>query len=171
MLIYLSMIENEEDKEKFEEVYALWHDKMYGVAMKDLKNPHDAEDVLIEAFTYIAKNMDKIDDPKSKKTLSYVCVVTKHFAIDEIRRRKRVTLVNYDDLAYAIGSFKMTDDTLTNAILKLPEKHRQIIFLKYYHGYAVKEIAKMYGMKYDATQKLLFRIKKGLETKLSKEDL
>lgn len=56
-----------------------------------------------------------------------------------------------------------TDDLLTEAILKLPEQQRHVIWLKYYHGYNLREISKMLGITLSWAQKIDQRAKKQLE--------
>jgi len=55
------------------------------------------------------------------------------------------------------------DHTLAWCIAKLPPRYRQIIFLKYSHGYSVKEIADILGISHAAASKLDQRAKKKLE--------
>ena len=42
MIIYLQMIESDEDKSKFEQLYIMYKGLMFHVAMKILKNEFDA---------------------------------------------------------------------------------------------------------------------------------
>ena len=50
MIIYLQMIESDEDKSKFEQLYIMYKGLMFHVAMKILKNEFDAEDAVHQAF-------------------------------------------------------------------------------------------------------------------------
>jgi len=50
MLIYLQMIENEEEKLKFIQIYEKYKDLMFYVAKRILGNDADAEDAVHEAF-------------------------------------------------------------------------------------------------------------------------
>ena len=60
-----------------------------------------------------------------------------------------------------------TDESLlTVAISMLTERHREIIQLKYYHGYTVKEIARILDMRPDTVQRALTRAKRQLEKTL-----
>lgn len=55
------------------------------------------------------------------------------------------------------------DDDVAKCISKLPPRYRHIIMLKYYHGYNVKDIADMFGMKPATVRKLDQRAKAKLE--------
>ncbi len=50
MLIYLSMIELEEDKNKFEQLYITYKQTMFYVANRILKDEYLSEDVVHQAF-------------------------------------------------------------------------------------------------------------------------
>lgn len=74
MIIYLQMIESDEDKSKFEQLYIMYKGLMFHVAMKILKNEFDAEDAVHQAFLSLIENLKKISDVKCPKTRAF-CVV------------------------------------------------------------------------------------------------
>ncbi len=53
---------------------------------------------------------------------------------------------------------------------RLPAAYREVLLLRYYHGYTVREIAPMLGRKPGAVQKLLTRAKAALRKILEQED-
>ena len=71
MIIYLQMIESDEDKSKFEQLYIMYKGLMFHVAMKILKNEFDAEDAVHQAFLSLIENLKKISDVKCPKTRTY----------------------------------------------------------------------------------------------------
>ena len=71
MIIYLQMIESDEDKSKFEQLYIMYKGLMFHVAMKILKNEFDAEDAVHQAFLSLIENLKKISDVKCPKTSLY----------------------------------------------------------------------------------------------------
>ena len=71
MIIYLQMIESDEDKSKFEQLYIMYKGLMFHVAMKILKNEFDAEDAVHQAFLSLIENLKKISDVKCPKTRAY----------------------------------------------------------------------------------------------------
>ena len=79
--IVLSAVDlNSDDKNKFESIYNIHKNVLYYHALKIVRNESDAEDVLQEAFFKIAKNINAIDDVKSKETIcSYSILLTKSF--------------------------------------------------------------------------------------------
>lgn len=59
MLLYLQMIEEPEDKHKFQQVHDRYLGLMLHAARRVLGNAQDAEDAVQEAFSAIAKNISK----------------------------------------------------------------------------------------------------------------
>lgn len=163
MLIYLEMIDFPEDQTKFENVYNAYKGLMFYVANKILCNEQDAEDAVHNAFIKIAENIQKVGEPVCPKTQSYVVTIVENKAIDIYRanqRRKEVTYI--DDIT---GVAVETEDAqgLEYCILKLPARYREVILLKYYHGFSCKEIAKQLGISEANAIKLDQRAKRKLQ--------
>ena len=93
MLVYLMMIDSQEDQSKFEKVYLTYRGLMYHVAYKILNNKHDAEDAVHSAFIKIAENIQKIDDPVCPKTQSYVVTIVENKAIDLYRAKNKLSQI------------------------------------------------------------------------------
>lgn len=60
MLIYLQIIETDEDKSTFEQIYEAYRGLMFHAAFKVLTHEQDAEDAVHYAFVKIAENIIKI---------------------------------------------------------------------------------------------------------------
>lgn len=67
MIVYLSMIETDEDKSKFEKIYERYKNLMFYTAMQILNHRQDAEDAVHQAFVSIIDNIDKISEPDCPK--------------------------------------------------------------------------------------------------------
>ena len=67
MIVYLQMIETDEDKSKFEEIYQEYRNLMYYVAYKRMQHEQDAEDVVHHVFVKIAENLLKSQAPIERK--------------------------------------------------------------------------------------------------------
>ncbi len=82
LAFYMSFIDDDDDKKKFEMLYNLYGKRMARVAFSVLKNKEDAEDAVQDTFVKIARNMRSIGEPNSTETLSYVLKATKNTAIN-----------------------------------------------------------------------------------------
>ena len=170
MLIYLQLIETAEDKSKFEQIYDAYRGLMFHVAFKILSQKEDAEDAVHHAFVKIAENITKISDPVCPKTKAFVVTIVENRAIDVLRSRNRHQEVSLDAIAYGIPVHTENENPLAELILKLPAKQRQVIWLKYYHGYNLREIASMLNMSLAAATKAEQRAKEKLKALYEQED-
>ena len=171
MMIYLQTIETGEDKTKFEQIYAEYRGLMFHVAYEVLHNEENAEDATHQAFVRIAENIRKIDMPVCPKTRSYVVTIVEHEAIDQYRRAKRRQTVPLTDEIHGIEVAYDGGNVLAACILKLPARYREMILLRYHHGYSVREIAEILGLSLPTAIKLNQRAKKKLEDFCRKEGI
>ena len=82
MLIYLTMIEAEEDRHRFLSLYRRYKKLMLYIAHDILHDPHDAEDAVHEAFLRLAEMIEKIHEIDCPETRSLIVMITKSKAID-----------------------------------------------------------------------------------------
>lgn len=159
MLVYLSLIESDEDKSKFEKIYERYKGLMFYTAMRILNHKQDAEDAVHQAFVSIIENLDKISEPECPKTRAYVVIITERKALDITRRKSKISHLEFDESMFGTETPPLETNELADAILQLPATYREIVLLRYYYNYTTKEIAKMLGMTGSATQKALWRAK------------
>lgn len=166
MIIYLQMIESDEDKSKFEQLYIMYKGLMFHVAMKILKNEFDAEDAVHQAFLSLIENLKTISDVKCPKTRAYIVIITERKAIDIIRSRSKLVDMEFWESTYGIEIPLPGDHGLADAMARLPAAYRDILLLRYYNGYSVREISSMLHIKKDTAQKQLWRAKAALQKHL-----
>ena len=163
MLIYLQMIETPEEKSKFEQIYLEYKGLMFHVAFDILHNESDAEDAVHQAFVKVAENIRKIGDPVCPKTQSYIVTIAEHKAIDQYRKNQKNQVVELLDDIQGTETHYEGDNSLTKYILMLPARYREMILLRYHHGYSVREIASMMDISLAAAIKLDQRAKNKLK--------
>jgi len=150
------MIDDDEDKEKFVIVYNQYRRLMLKVAEDILHSRQDAEDAVQEAFFKIAENISEISDPKCNKTKNFVVIIVERKSLD-ILKKKKVTEYGYiNDLSAdeaADPSSEMyyehiidSESSLIRTLLKLPAAYREVLLLRFYYGYSLKEIADLLGI-------------------------
>ncbi|MSS91486.1 sigma-70 family RNA polymerase sigma factor [Eisenbergiella tayi] len=128
-----------------------------------LHNEQDAEDAVHQAFVKIAENIKKIDNPVCPKTHGYVVTIVENMAIDQYRKLQKHQTVELIDEIQGTAPHYEGDNALTDCILKLPARYREMILLRYHHGYSVREIASMMGLSLPAAIKLDQRAKNKLK--------
>lgn len=171
LTFYLSLIDEEEQKEKFTVLYEMYAGLMLGIAFKYLGDRQLAEDAVHNAFISIAKNMDKVGDAESKKTRSLLLTVTRTAAIKlynknsreipdgEIKTRGNTGFSPSAESEY----FEYADSNeLKEAVKNLPDAYREPLLLRVVYGYSYKHIAKLLGISEPNCRKRVERAKKYL---------
>lgn len=168
LLFYLSLIETDEGKSKFEKLYYKYRWLMFSVAKEILKNKQLAEDATQEAFIKIARAMDKIEDVDSHKTKNFVVIITRNACLDMLDKEKRhMGMAHIDDMEVSETTEYFDLETLAlqsvvEAIKELSPEYRDVIQLKYYYNFKEKEIADALGITYAAVRKRLERARNRL---------
>ena len=170
MLIYLALVEVQEDKDKFEKLYCKYRYLMLHVAGKILRNYHDAEDAVHEAFVAIIRILYKIMDVDSPETRSLVVLIVERKAIDILRKKQRdnFTEINEDILGMEVPA--PGDCGLADAMARLPYHYRDVLLMRYDNGLTNREISKVLSISESGVRKLLGRAKRMLQKKLDKEN-
>lgn len=164
MMLYMQMIETPAQRSKFEQIYTQYKQLMYATAYSIVRNEQDAEDAVHQAFLAILKNISKISDPVCPKTRGYVVTIVENTAINIYRKKKRHPLVPLDDQAVGLVIEYQGDNELARCMARLPARYRQVLLLRYHHGYTVSEVAKILGLSNANAYKLEQRAKAMLET-------
>lgn len=171
MLIYLQVIETQADKSKFEILHEHYKGLMYHIAYDILRNREDAEEAVNDAFWKIAKNIIKISEPVSPKTRTYVVLVIESTSVDLWRKRQRcVETVPLEDEPKIQVEYT-GENRVAELILSLLPNDREILLLRYYQGYSLKETAKLLNITATAARKREQRAKERLEELCRKEGL
>ena len=101
MLIFLSLIDDDEGKEKFGALYNLYRKKMFFVANEILHNECDAEDAVQETLLSLARNIKNVDVVHSKKAYYYVMTITENTALNLLKKKKgesrKIINLDFDD--------------------------------------------------------------------------
>ena len=169
MLVYLTLIARPKDRARFEALYTRYGGLMHHVAMGILGNEKDAEDAVHEAFLAIARHMNKVGEVGDPRTKAYVVTIAQRKAIDLYRQRTRHPAAHLEE--GDLTTVPETDHGLARCILKLPDRDRQFVLLKFDQGYTTKEIADMMGLTLSAARKVEQRAKARLEILCREEGL
>lgn len=169
MMIYFSMIDTPEDKDKFEQVYLKFRYLMLHVAGKILLNHYDAEDAVHEAFIAIIKNIHMIRDLDSPQTKSLVVLIVERKAIDILRKKSRENPLQLNEDIGGIDIPIPGDCGLADAMARLPAHYRAVLLMRYDNGLTTHEIARLLNVTDSSIRKILGRAKRKLRTELQKD--
>lgn len=151
MLMYLTIIDSKEGQQKFEFIYNRYKKLMFYIANKILGDTRDSEDTVHDAFLKIIEIIDDIKDVESPQTRSLIVTITENKAIDLYRKRQRKTVLPFEEEYLGVpncSDIESVEDNevVTKAIASLSGKYREVLFLKYSHGYSIDEMALILSM-------------------------
>lgn len=170
LALYLTLIDDDNDRDKFELIYITYRKRMVEQAYSVLKNTEDAEDCVHDTFIKIARNMKSIDEPSSDRTLSYVLKAVKNTAINMKQRNDKISSfeeINTKEKLTDNQFFEKLDITenyklVVNAILSLKDTYRDVMFYHFVSEMKISEIADLLGRKRSTVHQQLVRGKKSL---------
>lgn len=176
MLIYLNLLDSEEEISKFELIYSTYKKQMYYTANNILKDSHLAEDAVHNAFLRIINNLEKIEDINSHKTKGLIVIIVKNVSIDIYRKNKkeRDNTIFIDDLDDINGYDEINKNDIGDleiAISKLPENYKQVFLLKFSHELTDNEISEILDIKPDNVRKRISRGREKLKNILKKMEV
>lgn len=176
LMMYLSMLDMEEDKNIFEEFHneysALMYRKAYGILM-DSKL---AEDAVQEGFIRAIKYFDSFPKKKCPQTRNKFVNMVRCAAFDIYRKRKRQQADSYDEIEETIADgLAVTDDIFEGmeferCLFMLPKSYYIILSLKHDDGYSYKEIAGILNITEENVKKRLVRARKKLREIINEQE-
>ena len=170
LLFYMSLIDNDDDRTKFEILYNKYRKRMVYTAYSVLGNNEDAEDAVHDTFIKIARNMRSIQDPDSDETLSYVLKAVKNTAINLSKKNATISkhmqsqdMENISDSAF-LDKLRIQEnyDEVVKAIRSLNDTYKDVLFFYFVEGMKAKDIADLLGRNKAAVQQQIIRGKKKL---------
>ncbi len=144
------------DDIKFTLLFQNTYKQIYRIAFSVLADIHLAQDAMQEAYSALYRSRHKMKS--EEMAIRWLKVTVKNEAIDIYNRRKNFTPVEDQKLEYISNLFldPKTPDKLMeikedlihlNLILdKMDRKYSDLIRLKYYENFSVKEISKFYNI-------------------------
>ena len=94
---YLSMFEDIESKNKFENIYKKYKYLMIYIANKYVHNQEIAEDIVHDVFLKIISNFDTLRLDNEKEVSALVSVMTANHALNFIEKKKRCVILSDEE--------------------------------------------------------------------------
>lgn len=148
-------------KEDITQIYYRHVETVYRVCFSFMKNAADAEDIVQETFLKLIASHKKFQSQSHEK--AWLIVTASNTCKDALRRQRRIT-GNLED--YAAGTEEevfLSDNHVLEAVLNLPVRYREAVYLYYYEGYNTAEIAKMLKCSSSTVRSRLERARKQLK--------
>ena len=157
---------SEQDVIRAMEQYA---DTVRRLCMIHLKSYHDSEDIFQNVFLkYMLHEQSFIDGEHEKAWLLRVTINSCKDYLKSFFHRNVVPL----DIINEMEAVEEEDHReVLEAVLSLPNKYKDAVYLHYYEGYSTAEIGKILGKKENTVYSLLSRGRKILKEKLGGEGI
>ena len=165
LFLYMSMIEEQADQIRFEQIYHGYRKQMLVVANRVLRNPEDAEDAVQNALLGIAKHIKSIPASDERVVRAYVLTAAKNAALSLLPgKQQRDSFADISELTIAVEEdlFQQVLNShdyalLLRAMKKLEPPYREVLLLVYVHEHGSKATADILCRKEETVRKQLQR--------------
>lgn len=179
MLAVIMMVQDEQERNKVEQIYNRYYSTMFYIAKGILHDEHLAEDAVSEAFIRIINNIDKIGKVDCYQTCGFVVILVRNISIDMLRRIKKEQILSLDDVREPVdnidpvfenASIKDACEKIIDCINRMSNKnYADILHLKIGYGYSNEEISEILNITTDNIKVRLSRARKALIKQMQTE--
>lgn len=140
-------------EEEYIKIVEKFSDMIFRIAYQNLFHINDSEDVVQDVFLKLLKQKDKcFNDYEHLK--SWLIRVTINQCLDYKKSFFRKNTVPLEDFEIP---YEQEEKKILEELYQLPKDYRNILYLYYYEGYTIKEIAKILGKKQNTVNSKLTR--------------
>ena len=132
--------------------------------MIHLKNYHDTQDIFQTVFLKYVLSSVIFESEEHEK--AWLIRVTINACRDFFKDFFRSHTVPFDELLGQTWELTPENSEVLEAVMSLPAKYRDVVYLHYYEGYTAVEIARILKKNQNTVYTLLTRSKKLLREKL-----
>ncbi len=154
-------MKSEEEAGRVIEQYA---DMVRRICMIHLKNYEDAEDIFQTVFLKYVLRSEPFDSPEHEK--AWIIRVTVNACRDLLKSFFRSRTVALDQLIEKPQDMPEDHSDILEAVLELPARFRDVVYLHYYEGYSAPEIGRILKKNTNTVYTLLARARQLLKTRL-----
>lgn len=149
------------------QLYETYVDMVYRIGYCYFGNRHDTQDAVQGIFLKLLDGkMPVFEDAEHEK--AFLIVMTKNYCKDVLKSAWYKRHVPQQEIQILQQESGLRTD-MVHALMRLPEKYKLTLYLYYYEGYQVKEIAKLLEQKETTIQTHLLRGRKKLKIELEQE--
>lgn len=139
-------------------------DMVRRLCLVHLKNPADTEDIFQNVFLKYVLSPVVFESPEHEK--AWLIRVTINACRDLVKSFFRSRTVPLEELLDQPAPLSEEHKEVLEAVLALPPKYRDAVYLHYYEGYTAAEIGKLLGKNTNTVYTLLTRAREQLRKTL-----
>lgn len=144
-----------------------YSDMVRRLCMIHLKNYHDTQDVFQTVFLKYALSFTVFENEEHEK--AWIARVTINACKDVLKSFFRTHVISIEELAGQEASLSPEHTDVLEAVLSLPPKYKDVVYLHFYEGYTAPEIGNILGKNVNTIYTYLTRSKNILRKKLGGE--
>lgn len=169
LLIFLSMLESDEDREAFMELYNLYSNSMILVAQKIFsQNSSFVEDAVQNAWVRVIENFSKIMEISCNKRGAYLVIIVRNEAISMMRKQKKELPLD-ETIIGKETDMECSQQSIFELIHSMPPIYRAVLDMRFVEGCSTREIANRLHLKESTVNTRIHRGRSLLIKKLKKE--
>lgn len=142
----------------------LYADTVRRICMVHLKNYSDTEDIFQTVFLKYVLHSKPFESEEHEK--AWIIRVTVNACKDLLKNVFRNRTVPLDTLIETPHMQELRHTELLEAVLSLPPKYKDVVYLYYYEGYSAEEISRILKKNVNTVYTLLTRARKILKKEL-----
>ncbi len=150
-----------------DEVVSRYQATLFRAAFAVCRCPSDAEDAVQDTLMRYLRNTTDFESEEHIK--AWLLRVAMNRAYDLLRSPWRRKRENLEDMCREIPFTAPEDRDVLRAVLSLPRKYRQTVYLYYYEGYSVREIGSLLRARENTVKSWLARARRILKDTLREE--
>ncbi|NLC72528.1 MAG: sigma-70 family RNA polymerase sigma factor [Ruminococcaceae bacterium] len=155
-------------EQEAERAIRLYSDTIRRICFVHLKNHADVEDIFQDVFLKYILSDTVFKNNEHEK--AWFIRVTVNACRDLIKSAFRSRSVSLDEAINATSNANEDDRHVLEAVLKLPKKYRDIVYLHYYEGYTAPEIGKILNKNENTVYTILKRARELLKKSLGGDE-
>ena len=158
------------DAKAFEKLYELTSKSIFFYLYRLLQNKESAEDIHVEVYATVWKNADRFQGKSKVKT--WMFGIARNLALNELRKKYRETQSIdrpiKDENSYKAYNGFDRQQYIQEALMKISEKHREILDLVFFHEASYSEVAQLLEIPENTVKTRVYYAKAALKEKLVK---
>jgi RNA polymerase sigma-70 factor (ECF subfamily) len=153
------------DEGAMRELYVEFSRKVYAFSLNHLRNPAEAEEIVVETMHEVWKNPTRFRG--ESKFTTWLLGIARHKVLDAIRSRRPEheeldyeemgeTLASDEPSAFDMLAQRQRREGVRKCMDKLPQEQRECLHFVFYEGLALAEVAELQGCPENTVKTRLF---------------
>lgn len=161
------------DNDAFAKIYNLFYARIFRYCKYNYAE--EAQDLCQETFLKAYKSIASFSEKKGGSFQAYLFRIARNLIIDFSRKKKALSIKEYQDFPDETNldeyfDKKHEEKKINEVLIKLKDKERQVVMLRYFEDLSTAETAKVMGMREGALRVMAHRVLQKLKQMLEENE-